>query len=65
MQKRFYAALCALLLVFTISTAYGEGDGQETAPYTGVVSRELSVREEQSKSAKRYKGSMELTPLLP
>ena len=48
MQKRLFALLCALLLALPSVNAVGE-----EALYTGVVSRELSVRERMSTSAKR------------
>ena len=60
MHKRLCALLLALLLASVLGTAQGEEAVQKAAqeaagafPYTGVVSRELTVREEQSKSARK------------
>ena len=52
MGKRLCALLCALLLALSGGTALGE-EILPAAPYTGVVSRELTVREDESKSSKK------------
>lgn len=57
MRKRLCAFLCALLLALGAAAAQGE-EALSAAPYTGVVSRDLTVREEKSKSAKKL-GSVE------
>lgn len=55
MQKHLGALLCALLLAILCPAALAQ---EVETPYTGVVSRELTMRQTQSKSAKKV-GSVE------